>query len=230
MTEAVPIHMPLEHKLRTAHVKRWQIVRVGREQTLAEHHYLVWHITRAIFEAVYPPASVRLVFVDRDSGEAERLDDKADAERWALLHDIPEVVTGDIATPAKRAMREAVPHDDPVRRIELQLDNEYTELYLRLKHNKPWVLAMVKLADILEAMRFLAFEGQGVQARDALTGLYKGYLGILHEASQSWPRMTWGEGLRDIFSKIVVPELTMPSLVALEEAKFQFYNADAPKK
>ena len=189
----------LEQKLRTAHVKRWQIVRVGREQSLAEHHYLVYHITRKAMDVVYggrPPAH-----------------EVIDAVEWALMHDIPEVVTGDIATPAKRAMREAVQHDDPVRRVEIQLDEDYSYLYLKLKGEYPHLLCVVKLCDIIEAMRFLAFEGQGRQSDEALFGLHAAYLDIIDECVRIWPNLAWISITPRILCHVVLPELSESRMV-----------------
>lgn len=196
--------LTLEQKLRTAHVKRWQIVRVGREQTLAEHHYLVYHIAVEVIKVIHGKIPA---FGEQANVHLVAPDEMRDTIEWALTHDIPEVITGDIATPAKRAMREAVPHDDPLRRIELQLDDRYAELYLKLKHHVPYILLVVKLADVLEAMRFLAFEGQGKQAREALLGIYGAYLNIIDEAMRDHPQYAWCAVTTLIFSEIVLPEL-----------------------
>src|SRR4051812_7836410 len=76
--------LTLEERLRCSHVKRWQIVRVAREQNEAEHLYQVRVLTLAFAGVVG--------FTDQDL---------LLAERWALEHDVPEVITGDLNTKFK---------------------------------------------------------------------------------------------------------------------------------
>ena len=174
----------LEQKLRSGHVKRWQIVRVAREQTIAEHMYRVYQI------------SVELA---RKVGLSPK--EVADVASWALMHDLPEVVTGDIATPTKRAMRKAVPDQDPVRHIELSLDTEYRELYELLKEYNPLVLEVVKLADLLEAINFLMVEGMGKYAEEVEIGLRVAFLEKLAECWDKYPLFNW-EKASEIYGAI----------------------------
>lgn len=164
----------LEQKMRTGHVKRWQIVRVAREQTIAEHMYRVYHIAVEL-AGMMNLSPARMLNV----------------QNWALLHDLPEVVTGDIATPTKRAMRQAVPDQDPVRHIELSLDRGYRDLYLGLKESDPVVLDIVKLADLLEAVNFLMVEGIGKHAEEVEMGLRVAFLEKLSECREKYPDLDW---------------------------------------
>lgn len=177
----------LPERLRTAHVTRWQIVRTIRTQTLAEHLYLVWAITREFARA---------------AGLSE--EDCRLAEEWALQHDVPEVKTGDLATPVKRAMREAVPHDDPLRRIELAMSDSYAALYAKVKERR-WVRDVVKLADIFEALNFLAVEGIGEHAYEVEENLHEAFHNLLTEAScnskYSETGYTWAK-IWDIANKL----------------------------
>jgi 5'-deoxynucleotidase len=148
----------LHQLMRTGHVKRWQIVRVAREQTIAEHMYRVFIIAGHICSRL-------------------RVDDKTGqrAMAWALAHDVPEVVTGDIATPAKEAMRKALPQDDPIRNIELNLSDHYRHVYLEAKEpaypNAVPAYEIVKLADLIEAKCFLACEMMGNHAKEVYDGM-----------------------------------------------------------
>lgn len=174
----------LEQKLRTGHVKRWQIVRVAREQTIAEHMYRVYQTA---------------VELARKVGLSPK--EVADVASWALMHDLPEVVTGDIATPTKQAMRKAVPDQDPVRHIELSLDTEYRELYELLKEYNPLVLEVVKLADLLEAINFLMVEGMGKYAEEVEMGLRVAFLEKLAECRDKYPLFNW-EKASEIYGAI----------------------------
>jgi hypothetical protein len=142
----------LDELMRTGHVKRWQIVRVAREQTIAEHMYRVFIITGFICSHLQ---------VDTETGKR--------ATTWALMHDVPEVITGDIATPAKEAMRKALPADDPIRNIELKMSDSYRIAYGEAKTPvTPGAITayeIVKLADLIEAKMFLGCEMIGNHAK-----------------------------------------------------------------
>lgn len=144
--------------MRTGHVKRWQIVRTAREQTIAEHMYRVWLITDRICGKLKAPDALTIRAVT-----------------WALVHDIPEVITGDIATPMKAAMREAVPDNDPIKRIELSLSDDYRRIWseskLWVSPDWPTAYELVKLADLLEARMFLGCEMLGNHAKEVYDGL-----------------------------------------------------------
>jgi len=161
-------------RMRTAHVTRFQIVRTARAQTLAEHLYLVRVITMEMC------TQLNLTAIERQV-----------AQEWALEHDVPEVRTGDLATPVKAAMREAVPHDDPIRRIELSYSDSYSELYRSVKNNYPHIQAMVKMADTLEASMFLSIEGMGAHAREVQVGLWTAFNEQVFKAAQAWPQFDW---------------------------------------
>lgn len=167
-----PAELTLEQRLRTAHVTRWQIVRVARQQTLAEHLYLVRTIVLEIARA----AGL--------TGDETRL-----AEQWALEHDVPEVITGDLATPVKAAIRQAVPHDDPIRTIELSLSESYAGLYSRVKGTA--VQDLVKMADLIEAVHFLTIEGMGPHAYSVKRRLWDTLLELVGKCQKRRPTYNW---------------------------------------
>lgn len=173
--------------MRTGHVKRWQIVRVGREQTIAEHMYRVWIVTLEILKRLE---------VDSDTA--------AVASAWALMHDIPEVLTGDIATPAKEAMRKALPADDPVRNIELSMSDTYREAYMQAKRPQRYgaILAydIVKLADLIEAKCFLGCEMMGSHAREVYDGMCGAVERKFSEMHHTNPGYDWS-ALHDLINE-----------------------------
>ena len=183
------MRLSLEQKLRTGHVKRWQIVRVAREQTIAEHMYRVYHIATEITLAL-----------GLSGGQIYRVRD------WALLHDLPEVVTGDIATPTKRAMRKAILDQDPVRHIELSLDQGYTDLYLDLKDSDQLVLDVVKMADMMEAINSLIVEGMGTHAEEVELDLRVALMEKMSAVRGDHPEYPWS-GVTAIFDEICVRKL-----------------------
>lgn len=164
----------LQDKMRAGHVKRWQIVRVAREQNIAEHMYRVHLIVAEICERM---------------GVSDHR--QSNAVRWALMHDLPEVITGDIATPTKQAMRLAIPGKDPLRNVELSLDTDYRELYLNLKSYDPIALAIVKAADMIEAVDFLVTEAVGPHSVEVLVGIRKNLIAFINECQTKYPDHQW---------------------------------------
>lgn len=180
----------IQDKMRSGHVKRWQIVRVGREQTIAEHMYRVYHIVAEI--------------CDRMDVGGERKDR---AVRWALMHDLPEVITGDIATPTKQAMRQAIPGKDPLRNVELSLDSDYRELYVHLKKHDAMALDIVKAADLIEAIDFLVTEAMGPRSVEVLADLRKRFIAFMQECQRVHPDFQWYHAMA-IYSELTHPQET----------------------
>ena len=80
--------MRIQDRLRAQHVKRWHIVQMAREQSLAEHSFNVAQIAREISVRLDHSIQLRLRVVNA-----------------ALDHDIEEVVRGDAPTPSKGKAR-----------------------------------------------------------------------------------------------------------------------------
>ena len=78
--------MDIHQILRAQDVKRWGIVRMHKQQSLAEHSFNVAMIARALAKALGVP--------DEQITKA------------ALCHDLDEIITGDIPTPFKAMARE----------------------------------------------------------------------------------------------------------------------------
>lgn len=138
--------MQIETRLRASHVKRWGIVRVARQQNIAEHMYRVWLLVR-------------------EFGPIVGLDDEQQraAEFFALVHDLPEVETGDIATPVKSKL-------PPLESIEAAYCQEHAAASLACS---PETLRLVKLCDLIEAAVFLSIEGMGRHAYEVETSIKK---------------------------------------------------------
>lgn len=148
--------LTLTEQLRAAHVRRWHIVQVHREQTLAEHLFCV--------AAISGDLAVRMAW----SGILHH-SDRLQLLNWALWHDLLEVRTGDIPTPFKRALRDAN-GENAIEKAEDMVDSETGGLR-RLVVNTE-IEMIVKLADSIEAIRFLNDNGIGSHAKQVLDGLY----------------------------------------------------------
>ena len=177
----------IAERMRAGHVKRWQIVRVAREQSIAEHMYRVHAIAEEICERMQLSTLRKLA-----------------AGRWALIHDLPEVITGDIATPTKKAMRAAIQGRDPLRTVELSLDSGYNSMYRSLKTYDPMVLDVVKIADLIEAVDFLVTEALGVHAVAVLNDTREAVRNLLDHCQRKYPEFEWFR------AAMVYSELTHP--------------------
>lgn len=179
--------MNLTEKLRSGHVRRWHIVAVAREQTVADHMHRVGVITEEILRLLgYFSWNSNLTL---------------NAMRWAAIHDRPEFKLGDIPTPGKELLRESVASVfntngfDVIADAELSLesnDPEYGQLAECVGPQGSCPLAgdIVKYADILEAMNYVGIFGCGSHAREVWGGLQ-------HAALQAWTRIVERETLAD---------------------------------
>jgi 5'-deoxynucleotidase len=167
--------------LRTGHVKRWHMVNVHRQQTIAEHMYLV-------------------TMIASDMARILGIENRDLIIQWALHHDLAEVMTGDIATPMKVALnREAL---GAVKTIENKVD-----LALRAfdEASNGFPRAIVKLADMVESIHFLDQElvnqtpaDYGWQARVAIRIEFDNLLCTLRRNMPSIPWERLGDYVENL--------------------------------
>lgn len=134
------LRMNLRDCYRASDVKRWQIVKTYKQQSVAEHSYQVALIATRIcdiMENTYP-GNMPLNF-------------KQEVLWYALIHDMPEVLTGDLATPLKTLLgvQARGTLDDFESKISI-LGHE-----LNCCSDTSLVAYVVKLADRIEAVAFL---------------------------------------------------------------------------
>lgn len=129
------VHLQTGDVLRASDVKRWQIVSTTRNQSLSDHTYGVAVIAMELARRLWP-------------GDIELLKEVALA---AIIHDLPEVITGDIPTPVK----EGLGIKGTLNEVESRL------LYCGLSYQDAPEQArmIVKAADLIESIRFLDQHG-----------------------------------------------------------------------
>lgn len=121
----------LNDMLRAGSVKRFHIVNTTRVQTLSEHQYGVAVIAGELARRMgFEPSIV------------------AHTMALAIVHDVGETRTGDIPTPTKKRLREAL--GTSVDEVLGQFDSTYLD-----NEAPPWIKAVLKCADYLESMTFL---------------------------------------------------------------------------
>lgn len=116
-----------EEVMRLSFIKRWAIIEMSREQSVAEHSYNVAMISMMISKNMDLSVEKKNFMV-----------------KWALFHDLPELLTGDIPTPAKNY-------------IDLdKLDREKFGKYYNIKGfmEDTFPQRIVKAADYIDAIQF----------------------------------------------------------------------------
>jgi 5'-deoxynucleotidase len=131
---------------RSGHVTRWHSVRTLRNQTLAEHHYMVSMLVNKMAKEIPSEPlsdSERLLLLE-----------------YAMWHDTPELLMGDLASPLKRRIEEISGENNPIEAIENEIAPWLTNLRGKI-NTKPELYIIFKLADMMDAIIFISQEGVG---------------------------------------------------------------------
>lgn len=120
-----------EQVMRLSNLKRWGIVEMFREQSVAEHSYNV--------------AMISAYIVDQLPNEVKSTHLREAVVNWSLVHDLPELITGDIPTPIKEL-------------IKTSLDGAEEDLFPQLmnykKSHSKLAMAVCKAADLMDAIQY----------------------------------------------------------------------------
>lgn len=166
-------------RLRLSHVSRWHIVRVTHQQSVAEHTYRVWVIADHICKELELLPSIREYICHA-----------------ALLHDLPEVILGDLPTPTKKLFNNSV-----VESIENSVDYEVAEAIASLKTTFPMGLKILKIADLAESVNYLDVEGMGNHAHEVCFLIRRQLTDTFEEARREFPDYRW-ERVSNVLSQI----------------------------
>lgn len=161
---------------RSGHVTRWHSVRTLRNQTLAEHHYMV------------------SMFVNKMAKEIP-VDPISDSERlllieYAMWHDTPELLMGDLASPLKRRIEEISKAENPIEIIENEIAPWLTNLKEKIK-KKPELYIIFKLADMMDAIIFIFQEGVGEHSKAVRKNLEDSFLKKVISGEMIKPSYNW---------------------------------------
>ena len=162
---------------RSGHVTRWHSVRTTRNQTLAEHHYMVTRLSNRLAKEI--------IGNELDDSALLRIMD------YASLHDTPELLMGDLPSPLKRHIEAISGTDNPIRQIEQEIAPWLEEMRETIRRHNPAHLLIVKLADQIDALLFIEHEGIGSHAREVTRGLHQLFTRQLTTAAQDYPQYRW---------------------------------------
>lgn len=162
-----------------SHVKRWHNSDVIRNQTIAEHTFCVNMLARFILDAINPNASCE---------DKLMISDKAN---W---HDMPETATGDPSTPLKRIIEKMFKgisglDESPFEHIEKQICPQYAQIALQTKGT--YVDRIVKLADIMDAAKFISVSGAGRVKHKIYEERTASFHSLLDVATKEFPEHNW---------------------------------------
>ncbi len=164
---------------RVGHVTRWHSVRVGRQQTLAEHHYLVAMLTNKLAKDIL------------NVSDSERLN----MVEYAMWHDLPEILLGDLPSPLKRRVAQLCSGGpNPLDILEQQaapwLFNQKKKL-----QEKPEQAIIVKLADLIDAIVFIEQEGMGNHSATVAVQLREVFNEKVGEAQKNHSGLPWEKAM-----------------------------------
>lgn len=162
---------------RSGHITRWHSVRTSRDQTLAEHHYMVTRISNRLAKDIFGSDL-------NDSGLLQIME-------YASLHDTPELLMGDLPSPLKRHIEQISGKNNPIEAIEREVAPWLFEMKEEIQRQHPEYLTIVKLGDLVDAILFIEHEGIGSHAREVAKGLHEQFQKKVAEAGRNYPNYPW---------------------------------------
>lgn len=143
------IDLTLKDTYRATDVNRWQIVKTQRQQSVAEHSFQVALIASRLCDLLDLSEEIRCRVV-----------------WYSLVHDLPEVLTGDLSTPLKRMLgTEAM---DKLKAFEDTITVAGRPIALGQGKTPDVIRLVVKVADLIEAVAFLEQNATTGHGRDII--------------------------------------------------------------
>lgn len=164
--------------LRVGHVKRWHNVNTNRDQTVAEHSYMVALI--AVHMAVK-------IVGDPDFTAAVMFE--------AFFHDMPEVVSGDMPTPAKRFFRELVKDPDIFKKVDAALMPQVPYWPHGWYEDAG---RFVTMADAIEGAHWIGENGVGNHAKIVAAANWRRLEDLVEKNDIEQPTAGWYEAVNEV--------------------------------
>ncbi len=187
--------------LRIGHIKRWHNVNTTREQTVAEHSFMVALIALHLYD--------KIVGVKFNQGENER--EVLMLLVGSMFHDAPEAAGGDTPTPAKRLIRELT--KDPA--IFDKLDEYLMPELPYIGGKVPVGLEQfIKVADKIEGYHFIHDNGTGPHAEIVKMGARRGLEDLVMKLDDEHPGDGWIQGVNEILTAMGLPYVHKESRIS----------------
>lgn len=178
---------------RIGHIKRWHNVNTVRQQTVAEHCFMV---TLIALELWHNLPTYHYESKEQDTRDLLRL------VLGSIFHDAPETAAGDAPTPAKRLLVEITGDKDLFRKLDERLMPKIPYI----DEEVPELLDMIiEMADAIEAAHWIADNGAGYHA-----AVVKGYVrrrmeDRVEKFHVAQPMAGWYEAVNRVLSHLGMP-------------------------
>jgi 5'-deoxynucleotidase YfbR-like HD superfamily hydrolase len=158
--------LTLRDRLRSRNVGRWHTVLTNIPQNIAEHSHGMGIIAEHILLKLMNQAEKTATMTDRFV-----------VIKYAQVHDLPEIVTGDPSSVFKRFLRSNLSgFDGLMDELESHLVPELKDLELEFEA-RPYLSVICKAADLLEAFSyFLVAKGADEQHNKVVIGKLTDYI------------------------------------------------------
>lgn len=180
--------------LRIGHIKRWHNVNTTREQTVAEHCFMVMLIALHLYDKI------------AEGGKREEL---LILLVGAMFHDAPEAAGGDTPTPAKRLIRELT--GDPA--IFDKLDQYLMPELPYIGGDVPPALEeFIRVADKIEAYHFIHDNGTGPHAEIVKMGARRGLEDLIIKLEEK--STGWVHAVNEVLTAMGLPYIHLESRIS----------------
>lgn len=166
--------------LSLSNIKRCGIIDTSKEQSVAEHSYNVAMICIEIFNRV-PKEDVEYAM-------------RQNVIEFALAHDLSEIVTGDIPTPFKKEL------GDAMKKVEQSL---FPKITLHKESLTELEVDILKAADLIDAVRFIGKYGMGSEIPNIVNEILDNLRICVKKIKGSYGKAVYGvaiEVIGDTFS------------------------------
>ena len=163
--------LKLRDIVRCGHVVRWSSVKHKRPQFLAEHLYMVTIISRALARSIltkeYYTPEMQILLAD-----------------YCLNHDLPEILTGDFSSVAKRKMEDSLGEKADIFK---KMDYEILPILKTLENKMEGtpLKHIAKLADWADAIVYLQQEGEDNSEIKTTKKILESFVEFLPEGDSS---------------------------------------------
>lgn len=151
--------------LTLAQVQRWGVVHTLKDQSVAEHSFAVAVIAMELADRLGLPRYQKLG--SAHAGAPHDIWDRKDLLWWALVHDAPEAITGDINGKFKRD------YPDVKSAVVAAEGRAMPWYYFERPVGNTSLIRLVKVADYIETITFIKRWGIGPRCDDIYHELVK---------------------------------------------------------
>ena len=116
--------------------------------------------------------------------------DRLQLLEYAMWHDLPEIICGDLPSPLKRRIEQLCPDNNPIEKIEEQIAPWLVALKKKIQV-KPEQAMIVKLADLIDAILFIEQEGVGNHAKTVAKYLRQQFQEKIQSAKTNIQNRSW---------------------------------------